>query len=203
MVSSFYNMSLTDASAWCAKNAVGVITLKQRSAQPVFALQRQKLNYDEGFSHYLYGVGTLVWLSIPRKSHMNLAPHCKSRYQVVHVLVSGGQAALTYRIVHSLDPMELPRVFRKDRPIHCASASQTVPSTPFSVMSPVASHFQHFVMIRRFLFCKKEFSSRQILNVYHGVVVWVWLIWGDLWSVLPICFKFGFDGFLCSCFCLG
>lgn len=85
---------------------------------------------------------------------MKLAPHWKSWYQVVQVLVSG-EAALTYRIVHSLDPMELPRVLRKDRPIHSAGASQTVPSTPFSVMSPVASHFQHFVMIR-FLFHKKK-----------------------------------------------
>lgn len=64
---------------------------------------------------------------------MKLAPHWKGWYQVVQVLVSGGEAALTYRIVHS----------------------QTFSATPFSVMSPVASHFQHFVMIR-FLFHKKK-----------------------------------------------
>lgn len=87
---------------------------------------------------------------------MKLAPHWKDRYQVVHVLVSGEQAAVTYRIVHSLDPMELPQVLREDRPIHSAGASQTFSATPFSVMSPVASHFQHFVMIRRFLFHKKK-----------------------------------------------
>lgn len=85
---------------------------------------------------------------------MKLEPYWKSWYEVVQVLVSGGEAALTYRIVHSLEPMELPQVLRKDRPIHSAGASQTVPSTPFSVMSPVALHFQHFMI--RFLSHKKK-----------------------------------------------
>uniref|UniRef100_A0A3P8S1N8 Integrase catalytic domain-containing protein n=1 Tax=Amphiprion percula TaxID=161767 RepID=A0A3P8S1N8_AMPPE len=91
---------------------VSVLARKLESAFAVARLhaseatERQKLYYDEGVCHRKYGVGSLVWLNNPTESRTKLAPHWKGPYQVVQVLTSGGESALTYRIVNPLDPLE-------------------------------------------------------------------------------------------------
>ena len=56
----------------------------------------------------------------------------------MQVLVSGGEAALTYRIISALDPMERAQVVHHDRlkPYTLPLPAQTVPATPVAVGSP-------------------------------------------------------------------
>ena len=49
---------------------------------------------------------------------MKLSPHWKGPYRVVQVLVSDGEAALTYRIINPLDPMERAQVVHHNRLKH-------------------------------------------------------------------------------------
>lgn len=79
------------------------------------AHDRQKLYHDEGVCHSAYEVGALVWLNNPNESRTKLAPHWKGPYRVVQALVSGGEAALTYRIVNPLDPLERAQVVHHNR----------------------------------------------------------------------------------------
>ncbi|CAG5897368.1 unnamed protein product [Menidia menidia] len=102
------------------------------------AHERQKLYHDQSSCHRPYMVGALVWLNNPPESRMKLAPHWKGPYRVVQVLASGGESALTYRIVSALDPMERAQVVHHDRlklytlPL----PAQAVP-TPAAVRSPL------------------------------------------------------------------
>uniref|UniRef100_A0A3Q2EA21 Integrase catalytic domain-containing protein n=1 Tax=Cyprinodon variegatus TaxID=28743 RepID=A0A3Q2EA21_CYPVA len=102
------------------------------------AQERQKLYYDQGSCHRPYVVGALVWISNPTESRMKLAPHWKGPYRVVQVLVSGGESALTYRLVNALDPMERVQVVHHDRlkPYTLTLPAQAVP-TPAAVNSPL------------------------------------------------------------------
>ncbi|KAM3607801.1 uncharacterized protein V6R79_014176 [Siganus canaliculatus] len=79
------------------------------------AHERQKLYYDSESCHRAYGVGELVWLNNPTENRTKLAPHWRGPYRVVQVLASGGEAALTYRIVNHLDPQERAQVVHHDR----------------------------------------------------------------------------------------
>ena len=102
------------------------------------ARERQKLYHDQSSCHRPFSVGGLVWLNNPTERRMKLAPHWKGPYRVVQVLVSGGEAALTYRIISALDPMERAQVVHHDRlkPYTLPLPAQTVPATPVAVGSP-------------------------------------------------------------------
>ena len=104
------------------------------------AHERQKLYHDEGSCHRAYGVGALVWLNNPTESRTKLAPHWKGPYRVVQALVSGGEAALTYRLTNPLDPMERDQVVHHDRlkPYTLPLPAPTVPVTPPTFGSPSA-----------------------------------------------------------------
>lgn len=79
------------------------------------ATERQKLYYDKAVCHHPHKVGTLVWLNNPTESRTKLAPHWKGPYQVVQVLSSGCEPALTYCIINPLDPLERAQVVHHDR----------------------------------------------------------------------------------------
>lgn len=104
------------------------------------AHERQKLYYDEGSCHHPFELDGLVWLHNPTESRMKLAPHWRGPYRVVQVLVSGGEAALTYRIINLLDPMEQAQVVHHDRlkPYTLPLPAQATTTTPVVPVSPSA-----------------------------------------------------------------
>ncbi|TNN77165.1 hypothetical protein EYF80_012634 [Liparis tanakae] len=74
---------------------------------------RQKLmsqSHDEDICHRSYGEGMLVWLNNPTESITKLAPHWKGPNRVEQALASSGEAALAYRIINPLDPLEPARI---------------------------------------------------------------------------------------------
>uniref|UniRef100_A0A3B3CH96 Integrase catalytic domain-containing protein n=1 Tax=Oryzias melastigma TaxID=30732 RepID=A0A3B3CH96_ORYME len=77
--------------------------------------KKQKLYHDENVCHRPFVVGALVWLSNPVESRTKLAPHWKGPYRVEQVLTSGGEAALTYRIVNPYDLLDKALVVHHDR----------------------------------------------------------------------------------------
>uniref|UniRef100_A0A3B3DD48 Integrase catalytic domain-containing protein n=1 Tax=Oryzias melastigma TaxID=30732 RepID=A0A3B3DD48_ORYME len=79
------------------------------------AHETQRLYHDGNSHHKGFTEGTLVWLNNPAESHAKLAPHWKGPYCVDQVLASGVEAALTYRIVNPLDPLERAQVVHNDR----------------------------------------------------------------------------------------
>uniref|UniRef100_A0A3B3ILD1 Gypsy retrotransposon integrase-like protein 1 n=1 Tax=Oryzias latipes TaxID=8090 RepID=A0A3B3ILD1_ORYLA len=79
------------------------------------AHEKQKLYHDEDVRHRPFVVGALVWLSNPVESRTKLAPHWKGPYRVEQVLTSGGEVALTYRIMNPYDPLGKALVVHRDR----------------------------------------------------------------------------------------
>lgn len=122
--SYYWPFMLRDIKQWCEQ-----CRACQTRRCPV---HRQKLYHDEGSRHQAYQVGALVWLSNPTESRTKLAPHWKGPYRVVQVLASGGDAALTCRIINPLDSMERAQVVHHDRlkPYTLPLPPQTAPPPP-------------------------------------------------------------------------